>query len=244
MKYYSRSKIYKASNVTFNAETCEAYSYGWWKFVARINGFVVFNNYRYSNSTSKHQSKVRSLMSELGIKIDLYVSTNCGLNGAERWVTTGLEATQRVGMVALKNEFNSILREQSRNYAVIFPQGHLFSNVEKIEQVFKVRLTQQQRADMIVELEEQLCDEFLTRSVKRQEKLEREAFQARARKLEQYLENDCAFRDYDVYSKVAFGERSDVAVHQVVDMESLEHDVQNALQSFSRDGFGKVVFYV
>jgi galactitol-specific phosphotransferase system IIB component len=79
MKYMKRTKIYKASNVTFNPEKIEAHSYQWWCFVKVIKGLVIFNNYSYSMSTSRHQFKVRRLMSELGIKIDLEVSTRDSL---------------------------------------------------------------------------------------------------------------------------------------------------------------------
>lgn len=70
MKYFPRLQIYKAKNVTLNPKTLEAYSYRWWKFVAVVENKVIFNNYRYSNTTTKHQYKVRSILNELGIKID------------------------------------------------------------------------------------------------------------------------------------------------------------------------------
>jgi hypothetical protein len=73
MRYYKRLKIYKASNVTFNPQTMEAHSYVWWKFVALVDGKVVFNNYRYSPSTGQHQSKIRRVMDELGIKVDMFL---------------------------------------------------------------------------------------------------------------------------------------------------------------------------
>lgn len=79
MRHYKRSNEYRASNVTFNPETKQAYSYGWWRFVDVINGKVVFNNYSYSVSTSGHQSKVRSLLRSLGIQIDLFIEAPCGL---------------------------------------------------------------------------------------------------------------------------------------------------------------------
>jgi hypothetical protein len=80
MKYFTRAGIYKANgNVTFNPTTCEAYSYNWWAFVKKIKGKVIFNAYRYSVTTSKHQSRVRSLMSDLGIKIDRVVQVAGGL---------------------------------------------------------------------------------------------------------------------------------------------------------------------
>jgi len=62
--------VYKASNVEFDANGMDATSYGWWYFVRRIEGQIVFNWYMYSNSTRKHQHKTRALMSELGINID------------------------------------------------------------------------------------------------------------------------------------------------------------------------------
>ena len=66
MKHMKRTNTYKASNVTFDPETMEAYSYGWWRFVERTpGGQILFNDYNYSNSTCKHQIKVRRLMREL-----------------------------------------------------------------------------------------------------------------------------------------------------------------------------------
>lgn len=67
-KYTARSKN------EFNPETFEAYSYGHWCYVARINGKVVFNEYRYSNTTTRHQGAMSSLLRQLGVKVDLYVS--------------------------------------------------------------------------------------------------------------------------------------------------------------------------
>lgn len=79
MKYYKTQNMYKANNVTFNTKTIEAHSYTWWAFVKVIKGKVIFNNYRYSISTSKHQTKVQSLMSQLNIKIDRFVQCIDGL---------------------------------------------------------------------------------------------------------------------------------------------------------------------
>lgn len=71
MKYYPVRKIFSASNVIFNPERVEAYSYSWWKFVAIIDGLVVFNNYRYSTTTNRHQWKVKKLMNDIRIRIDV-----------------------------------------------------------------------------------------------------------------------------------------------------------------------------
>lgn len=81
-----RANIYQASNynVTFDQNKIEAKSYKWWVFVTKIEGKVIFNNYRYSNSTSKHQSKVRSLLNQLNIKIDIEMPLPNGLPGSYR----------------------------------------------------------------------------------------------------------------------------------------------------------------
>lgn len=79
MKYFTRAGIYKANNVTFNPKTIEAHSYSWWKFVDVIENKVIFNSYRYSVSTSKHQKKVLGLMHDLGIKIDHFLELPQGI---------------------------------------------------------------------------------------------------------------------------------------------------------------------
>ena len=72
MKYYKRLKEYKASNVCLRVEpNLEAYSYAWWLFLTKYKGLIIFNNTNYSPSTLKHQSKVRGVLDDLNIKIDI-----------------------------------------------------------------------------------------------------------------------------------------------------------------------------
>jgi len=74
MKYIKKSGQYKGSNVTFNPETVEAYSYGWWKFAGKTpTGKVIINFASYSVSTRKHQSKVFYLMEDLNIKSNIHL---------------------------------------------------------------------------------------------------------------------------------------------------------------------------
>jgi hypothetical protein len=87
LKFYKRLNVFKASNVSFDPTRIEAFSYRWWKFVAVIGGKVVFNNYRYSPSTGKHQSKVSSLLSQLGVKTDLCFEAPKGLQDLASAVT-------------------------------------------------------------------------------------------------------------------------------------------------------------
>jgi hypothetical protein len=186
MKLMKRANIYQASNYncTFDPTTKKAVSYKWWTFVAEIEGKIVFNNFRYSVSTSKHQRKVRSLLAELGIKIDLELP---------------------------------------------LPKGIM--PLDSLE-------------ELILTAEEHLCDVVGNEELKRQERNEKAALRRKSKKLESYLENDCAFRDYEIEPISRFGKINSVAVHQQVDMKDMERDVQNALYNFGRDGFGSIVFYV
>lgn len=93
MKHFKRANIYKASNVTFNPETCEAISYDWWTFTKLVNGKLVFNNHGYSNSTRKHQYKVRRLLSELGLEVDLTVDVPGGLQ-RDTWTEQAVASVQ------------------------------------------------------------------------------------------------------------------------------------------------------
>lgn len=66
LTFYPRLNTWKAANVSLNPHTLEARSYDWWIFCKRINGQLVFNDYRYSNTTSKHQHKVRGWLRHQG----------------------------------------------------------------------------------------------------------------------------------------------------------------------------------
>jgi hypothetical protein len=110
LKPYKGLNVFKASNVAFDPNTCVATSYRWWIFVSRIGGKVVFNNYHYSMSTNKHQSKVDSLLSQLGIKIDVRFEAPKGLQDLQAAVThyenkisSLIIAIQKPGTRAVKN---------------------------------------------------------------------------------------------------------------------------------------------
>jgi hypothetical protein len=79
LKVLKRTGIFKATNVEFNPIAMEATSYNWWYFVKRIKGKIVFNNYSYSNCTSRYQYKVSSVMDQLGIKVDVEIKAPKGL---------------------------------------------------------------------------------------------------------------------------------------------------------------------
>lgn len=119
MKYYKRLNVYKASNVEFDPNICAAWSYGWWKFVAVINGKVVFNDYNYSNTTLRHQYKVRRLLHDLGIEIDLVVEAPGGLQNLDS---------------ALKYE---ALRIQELEEQIAKPRSHRRKNEERRQEILE-----------------------------------------------------------------------------------------------------------
>jgi hypothetical protein len=114
MKYYPSKKLFLASNVTFSAERIEAYSYSWWKFVAIIDGLVVFNNYRYSTTTSGHQWKVRKLMQDLRIRVDIEAPFREGLQELPKDKPYNLiqDAEERLCEAFLKDEEKKIRRAE------------------------------------------------------------------------------------------------------------------------------------
>jgi hypothetical protein len=59
LSFFPRLNLWKASNVALDAKTLTSWSYGWWEMSKKIGPYLVFNSYGYSNSTRKHQCKVR-----------------------------------------------------------------------------------------------------------------------------------------------------------------------------------------
>ena len=74
MAYQPRKKLFKGTNNYFDPVSMKAVSYGWWTYVTKIKGKVVFNDYNYSVTTSGHQNTMRYLLKQLGIKVDVWVN--------------------------------------------------------------------------------------------------------------------------------------------------------------------------
>lgn len=67
MKYYPRLKQYKASNLVYDLERDQVYSYEWYVIAKKINNTFIINNYPYSPTTLRHSYKVRNLFENLCI---------------------------------------------------------------------------------------------------------------------------------------------------------------------------------
>ena len=155
MKHFKRSGLYKASNVSFDPVKIEALSYDWWVFVSRIGKLTVFNDYRYSLSTSKHQSKVRALLSDLGIKIDRTVSFRSSLRG-----------------VSTLRELNKLQRDQDHDNAVEAEEKRIERNAKarrrRIEALKLEKIEIEQRLGQVAD-----CTELYRRLDRVNKSLER-----------------------------------------------------------------------
>lgn len=86
LTYKPRLKIYKykaRSVCTFNPRTLNAYSYDHWCLFKRIDGVNILNNYAYSHTTSKHIRMLRTLLRNLGIRINLEITTSVNLKDSD-----------------------------------------------------------------------------------------------------------------------------------------------------------------
>lgn len=79
MNYKPRLKVYKCKSGknVFNPETFEATSYDWWVYVKKIKNTIVFNDYNYSVTTTKHQWEMKSLLKELYGKLNIVYTIQC-----------------------------------------------------------------------------------------------------------------------------------------------------------------------
>lgn len=86
MRFIKKRNQFEASNVTFNPDTSEAWSYGWWLFAEKMmtpyGKMVVVNDHSYSSSTVRQIVKVKDLLDQLGIS---YVSFDLGKAGLQAY---------------------------------------------------------------------------------------------------------------------------------------------------------------
>lgn len=119
LKYRTKSGFYSnyCNNVRFFPDKMIADSYQWWVFVKKIGDKVVFNNYSYSHTTSKHQIQVRDLLDDLGIKVDIWLDNQWGCSSS-------LDAI-RVVIRQLHDKISEI-QDQINS-----PRTHRLKNVER-----------------------------------------------------------------------------------------------------------------
>lgn len=138
MKYMKRAKIYKdySGNNTFNPETFEAKSYQWWVYVKDFNGVKVFNSYRYSPTTAKHQNNMRGLLEDLGERVDHMWELECpnGLQDLDSGITLYKERITKL-MALINKKGTRKAKNEERCHEI------RISKV-KLEMLFKLKRNQ------------------------------------------------------------------------------------------------------
>lgn len=122
MKFIKKRNQYEASNVSFDPENISAVSYNWWEFVKVINGKVVFNDYNYSPSTLKHQSKVRRLLETLNIKVDVVIESTKSLSSYD-WQDDALRMLDnKINLLndALNNPRRKKALDEKRKESIVY----------------------------------------------------------------------------------------------------------------------------
>jgi len=65
MKITEKNGLVKGNSFTFNKITLEGFSYKWWQVSLKLDqNTVLFNNYKYSQTTTRHQYEILGLLKE------------------------------------------------------------------------------------------------------------------------------------------------------------------------------------
>lgn len=160
LKYYKRLKIYKNSTntVSFNPETLEGRSYRW-TFCSKIFGKVVFNEYRWSPTTSGHQSAVHGALRESNID---YITVDAGRT-EPRYIN--LDTMRRLyrDIVDLEFELEISKRKDTRVYSwKKYDLEDKIKNFNKLESLDKsLRLTDSDKQKIRDEVDEKLFESLM-----------------------------------------------------------------------------------
>lgn len=227
-RYYQRAGIFKGNkgNCIFNPATGHATSYDWYDLAKRIKGVQILNTYCYSNQTAKHIGKVRSVLVALNIRYQCLEAPK-GLQNLD---------------VALEHMIAELGRATVLNKYARIKSKHFINSCNKQLKLLAKLGKRATKAKIKAAIERA--------EVERKDRNAELKFKRDKKHLENYLENSVAFRDYDIVDRCLFGNpdawpaRKASTVHRVVERDSMERDVENALHSFHRDGFGSIVFYV
>jgi hypothetical protein len=123
-RYIKSRHTLESSNFSFDLKTLEAYSYSWWRFTKPLGDYIIFSNYSYSKSTSRHQLKAKRILGELGYKnvimLDYVSGIDCPVDAL------------KLEIAEIKNEINN-LRE------LINKKGtHKKTNRKRIDTIAKL----------------------------------------------------------------------------------------------------------
>lgn len=220
MRQLKKRPYLQGGNVGLDLETMEGHSYNWYSLVKRIKGKVILNTYNYSPTTIKHIWKMRDALKQLNVK---YVELE-----APRGLQDLSESKTHIIYIYGKE----IVKQKNSRSKDLTGVGRVLKQIDILESL-GVKITRKALKDSIKYHEEL-----------RATNLKFARFNKAKKKLENYLENECAFRDYEIYAYSSWGKHSNVGVYKAVSKDNMESDVQDAINTFLKDGFPTINFYI
>lgn len=144
-----------------------ATSFGWWNVIHCKSGLYFFNDYTYSSYTSKHQSKLRRLMEEMGINDYISVSYSGHKELENHW---GRNTLQNVTIeMILKDKVNKLytgenaqsLRKSNCKYSVFSEDSfnRVMEDIRKIQAAIKMENAELDK--LMIEAENKATEELL-----------------------------------------------------------------------------------
>lgn len=105
-----KNRLKYGNNNYFDLDTLQAVSYGWWVYFRFIDGIAVFNKHRYSATTSKHQSYMNGLLSDIKIYIDVRIDTRANI---QYWSIEDLEKQLKAELASAQLALEQCVRKVS-----------------------------------------------------------------------------------------------------------------------------------
>jgi hypothetical protein len=223
-KFMIRSEEFRNGSGTcsFSPSDFSAHSYSWYVLAKRMKGLNVLNSYVYSNQTSKHIGKVRSAARILGLRY-CEVEAPKGLQDLQTALVHVLFRLEEEKLRLLHSRSPKD-KSQVRNY-----EAQL-----KLLERLGVRAKKSMKKDAALRALES-----------REERLERLNFKRRKKVIEDYLENEKNFRDYEVLRASRYEEEEENAAKVLIeDFSDAKKVIDQVLANFSSLGQGTVNFYV
>lgn len=156
LKFFKRLNIYKNSTgtVEYNPETRQGRSYRW-TFLAPINGILVFNEYKWSPTTSGHQSAVRSVL-----KDQSYIVVDAGTDSPLNFSKTTTEKLFKK-LIEKQVEIELARSKNSKTHGWRVSQyNSMTENLKKIESIKGLKISQKRKNEIIKEVYDSVFDDL------------------------------------------------------------------------------------
>lgn len=176
LKYFKKSNLWKNSTGTnvFNPETLEARSYSHWLYLRKVNGKVVFNNYRYSPTTTQHQYALEDLLKELHIKVSYFVSSVRSLSNLQgilednyrkiysyEWKLENNRLTNKT-----KEKYQNIVRQEKKDTTELITSLKIEDLSKSEKESIKIRVEESEAQSKKYNIEEKAKKKIIDKKMK------------------------------------------------------------------------------